>query len=340
MAENATIFAPARAPLTVAVLALPHCSILEVASVLDPMRAANRHLGREEFRWHVVSPDARPVPLTCGIELPAAGPLDRAEGADMLILIAGYRQWEVATPPLLADLARIAPRFACIAGVDAGPWVMARAGLLAGHRATVHWEDLEDFAAAHPSVTVVPDRWVIDRNRVTAGGAASAHDVMAQLIASRHGAALARQVTASFLTEVRPADEPQIAPQQRGTRLDPRVAAAVARMEADLEQPEPAARIARALGLSPRRLEGLFRDALGLTPAAYALSLRLQAARRLVVDTRHPMAEIALRTGFSSAATFSRAFHRQFGIAPSRLRTSSGYTVASVAAAVRKTVRR
>lgn len=320
MTVSATIFAPARAPLAIAVLVLPHASILEVASVLDPMRAANRHLGQDAFRWRVVSPDGRPVPLTCGIELPSSGPLSAAEGADALIVIAGYRQSEVATRPLLRDLSRMAPRLALIAGVDAGGWVMARAGLLDGHRATVHWEDLEDFAAAHSQVEVLPDRWVIDGARATAGGAAPAHDLMLHLIARRHGAALARQVAASFLTTARDGTDPQIAPARHNPRLDPRVAAAIARMEARIDTPEPAARTARAVGLSPRRLETLFRDALGLTPAAYGQSLRLQAARRMVTDTRHPLADIALRTGFSSQSALSRAFRAHFGTPPSALR--------------------
>lgn len=321
MTKSENIFAPSARPLSIAVLVLPHCSILEVASVLDPLRAANRHLGQDAYRWRVVSPDGHPVPLTCGIELPSSGPLSAAKGADALILIVGYRQSEVATKPLLRDLARMAPRFALIAGVDAGAWVMARAGLLDGHRATVHWEDLEDFASAHPNIDTVPDRWVIDRARASAGGAAPAHDLMLHLIAARHGAALARQVAASFLTTIRDGHEPQTAPApQPDPRLDPRIAAAITRMEARIDTPEPARETARAVGLSPRRLETLFRETLGLTPAAYAQSLRLQAARRLLTDTRHPLTEIALRTGFSGQSALSRAFRQHFGTPPSALR--------------------
>ena len=76
------------------------------------------------------------------------------------MVIAGFRQAEVATRPLIRTLRRMAPRFRAIGGIDAGAWVLARAGLLDGHRATVHWEDLEDLAAAHPEVEVVPDRYV------------------------------------------------------------------------------------------------------------------------------------------------------------------------------------
>ncbi|WP_323006116.1 GlxA family transcriptional regulator [Pseudorhodobacter sp.] len=318
MSKAATIFAPSPFPLTLAVLVLPQASILEVASTLDPMRSANRHLGTQAYRWRVLSPDGGPVPLTCGIELPASGTLEQAAGADVLVVIAGFKQAEVATRPLIAALRRAAPRFSAIGAIDAGPWVLARAGLLNGYRATVHWEDFEDLAAAHPEITVAPDRFVIDRNRFTAGGAAPAADLMLHLIAQRQGPALARQVAASFLTSQRDGSEPQM--QANRPRLDPRIAGAIARMEQRLDAPESMATLARNLGLSPRRLEMLFRETLNQSPAAYALGLRLAAARRLITDTHHSLAEVALRTGFSSQSTLSRAFQRQFGQSPSELR--------------------
>lgn len=320
MTKTAPIFAPSPDPLTLAMLVLPQSSILEVASTLDPLRSANRHLGREIYRWRVVSPDGRAVPLTCGIELPSHGPLAAAEGADALIIIAGFRQSEMATAALIRDISRMAPRFAAIGGIDAGSWVLARAGLLNNHKATVHWEDREDFSAAYPQVDVLPDRFVIDRNRFSAGGAAPAADLMLHLIRARHGPALALQVAASFITTAREGAEPQINLTKPHPRLDPRVAAAVARMEARLDAPETAAETAEAIGISPRRMEQLFRENLGLTPAAYAVTLRLQAARRMITDTHHPLAEVALRCGFSSASALSRAFSAKFGRAPSSLR--------------------
>ena len=318
MAYSEDIFRRSDAPLEVAALVLPRASILEVASVLDPMRNANRHLGRKGFRWRVVSPSGAPVPLTCGIELPALGPLAAAEGADVLIVIAGYNQSELATRPLISGLRRMAGRFRAVGAVDAGPWVLARAGLLDGHRATVHWEDLEDFAQAHPAIDVVPDRFVISRNRFTAGGASPAADLMLHLIGARGGAALAGQVTASFLYEAQDArpQRPGMLPPGR----DPRVAAALARMSAHLEEVLPLEAIARAEGLSLRRLEQLFRAGLGQGPGGAYLELRLQAARRMVIDTRHDMREVALRCGFADPTSFSRAFRRRFGGPPSRLR--------------------
>jgi transcriptional regulator GlxA family with amidase domain len=318
MAESEILFSRSAEALDIAFLVLPQASILEVASTLDPLRSANRHLGRPAFRWRVVSPDGRPVPLTCGLELPAAGGLAAAEGADVLIVIAGFRQSEVVTRQLLRDLGRMGPQFRALGGIDAGAWVLARAGLLDGRRATVHWEDLEDLAAAFPEIEVVPDRYVIAPGRWTAGGAAPALDLMLHLIRARHGAALALQVAGSFLTSPRGGAEPQATQPVPGR--DPRVAAAIARMEARIEAPEPTAATARAVGLTARRLEGLFRAELGMGPGAYGRDLRLQAARRLVIDTRHPLQVVALRTGFASQAALSRAFRQRFGASPSALR--------------------
>ena len=211
MAQTASIFAPSPDPLTIALLVLPQASILEVASTLDPLRSANRHLGHDAYRWRVVSPDGAAIPLTCGIELPSSGPLTSAS-ADALIVIAGYRQSEMATAPLIRDLSRMARHFKAMGGIDAGGWVLARAGLLNGHKATVHWEDLEDFATAHPDIDVQPNRYVIDKKRFTAGGAAPATDLMLHLIRARHGPALALQVAASFITTAREGSDPQITP--------------------------------------------------------------------------------------------------------------------------------
>ena len=325
MTKDANIFTRTHEPLDIALLVLPQASILEVAATLDPMRSANRHLGREAFRWRVVSPNGAAVPLTCGLELPSCGGLEAAIGADALVVIAGFRQAEVATRPLIAVLRRIASRFRMLGGIDAGPWVLARAGLLDGHRATVHWEDLEDLASAYPKIDVVPDRYVISGPRMTAGGAAPAADLMLRLIGARLGAPLAMQVASSFIYEAhRDGTAPQVAATRRGPgRSDLRVAAAVARMMARLDDPETIQVTACAVGVTQRRLEMLFRTELGMGPGAYGRNLRLQAARRLVVDTSHPLQEVALRCGFSSQAAFARAFRQHFGQSASAMRGSA-----------------
>ncbi len=303
------------------VLVMPQASLLTLGSVIDPLRAANRHLGRQAFRWRIVSVDGSPVALTCGIHLPADCALEQTQGAVLLVL-AGYGAPDMAQRGLLHDLRHAATRAEMMMTVDSGAWLLAGTGLLDGCRVTTHWEDLEDFAATFPEVTLVPDRYLITQTCASAAGAGPAQDLMLELIAARHGAALAMQVAGTFITSRRAGEESQLAAIASGRRSggDPRVAAAIARMEMLIDQPETAARTARAIGVPLRRLQRLFATEIGMGPGQYALELRLQAARRMVTDTRHPLAEVALRSGFSAQSALSRAFTTRFGKPPSALR--------------------
>ena len=88
-------------------------------------------------------------------------------------------------------------------------------------------------------------------------------------------------------------------------------------MEEALEKPLPAPQVARQAGCSIRQLERGFSRALSHTPHPYYLLLRLTEARRLIVRGGIKLAQVATRTGFNSAAAFSRAFRRQYDEAPS-----------------------
>jgi transcriptional regulator GlxA family with amidase domain len=92
-------------------------------------------------------------------------------------------------------------------------------------------------------------------------------------------------------------------------------------MEQRIDKPLSTAAIAARLGITSRTLEAIFRKAIGETPGSYYQRLRLNMARRLVADTRIPLTEVAARTGYGSAASFSRAFSSSFGASPGYLRS-------------------
>jgi AraC family transcriptional regulator, glycine betaine-responsive activator len=318
MIRNPMIFAPAETPLRVACLILPDASLLSFAATIDPMRAANRISGRILYEWVLVSPDGEPVRSTCGVSIPVAGALEDIGPHDVLIVIAGFHVLHHATSQLMVPLRRAAMRSRAIGGVEAGAWVLALAGLLDGRSATTHWEDLEDFAARFPDVQVRADRYVIDGRVFTTGGASPALDLMLHLIRCRQGAALALDVASVFIyEEVKASTDAQpLVSLGSLSRREPRVAKAIRLMEERIDAPPSIEAIARRVGVTPRTLETLFRKSVGTTPGAYFLTLRLNAARRLLVDARLSAAEIAVRTGFSSTSAFSRAFKARFGESP------------------------
>ncbi len=240
----------------------------------------------------------------------------------MLVVVAGFGTQNYATAARLAGLRRAARTARAVGGVEAGTWLVGRAGLLDGRAATTHWEDMEEFAAAFPAADVRPDRYVIDGPVFTSGGAAPTFDLMLHLIRTRLGMAVALDVASVFIYDQSRAatDAQPLVSLGRLDGYDPRLAQAIRLMEAHVDQPLTTAAIAKRTGITARTLEAIFGKSIGETPGAYYLRLRLNAARRLVVDTRVPLADIAARTGFSSASAFSRAFSRKFGKPPATVR--------------------
>lgn len=299
-------------PLDVAVLVLDESNTLSFAAAVDPLRAANRRAGRPLFRWHFYTPKGAPVHLTSG--LPVSGPpLSGLDRTDLLIVVASFEIDRQSPPRLLASLRRLAATGAPLAALDGGPWLLAKAGLLDGHAATIHWEDLDAFAARFPEIDTRPDRYVLSPGRATSGGAVPGIDMMLALVSERFGPALAIRTAAALLHDPAPAGRQSPAPARRTARRNPQVARALDLMETHIDEPLPIATIAQRLGISLRSLEIRFHRTLGQSPQQHYLDLRLGEAFRLACDTDDPVSAIAAATGFASQASFARAFRRAHG---------------------------
>ena len=321
--EKQSIFLPDRSPLRVTFLVFAGSSIMCVASAIDPLRAANRVSGETMFDYSLVSFDGFPPVTTSGMPVAVAGRFDPAQKTDVLVIVGGFGTRYEATPSLISGIQRVSRSARAVGGVEAGTWLLGHAGLLEGRAATTHWEDMEDFAAAFPGADVRPDRYVIDGPVFTTGGASPTFDLMLHLVRSRLGMAVALDVASVFIyDQARSATDAQpLVSLGRLEGYDPRLAQAIRLMEAHVDRPLTISAIARRTGVTARTLEIIFSKSIGETPGAYYLRLRLNAARRLVLDTQVRMAEIAARTGFASAASFSRAFSQAFGEAPARMRS-------------------
>ena len=208
-----------------------------------------------------------------------SGRFDPTAKTDMLVVIGGFGTRYAARRRCLQACAAWPARRAPVGGVEAGTWLVGRAGLLEGRAATTHWEDMEDFAAAFPGADVRPDRYVIDGPVFTSGGASPTFDLMLHLIRTRLGMAVALDVASVFIyDQARAATDAQpLVSLGRLDGYDPRLAQAIRLMEAHVDQPLTIAAIARRAGVTARTLESIFRKSIGETPGAYYLRLRLNA---------------------------------------------------------------
>jgi transcriptional regulator GlxA family with amidase domain len=320
-----TMNAEKQSAIEVVVVVLPESSIMSLASVLDPMRAANRVAGRPVFRWRLLSGDGQAVMLTCGIPIPVDGRFSLPLAGDLLLVIGGFNLDRHVGKRFLAALQECARHFDIVAGIESGCWLLGRSGLLNGRKATAHWEELEDFSQTFPALTVIGDRFVMDGKYWTSGGASPTFDMMLHLITERLGPALALDVASIFVYDQMhsPTDVQPFVSLGRIEARDPELAGAIRLMERTLERPMTVAALARRLAISSRKLELLFARGLSISPGAYYLRLRLQVSHRLVRDSGIPMRDIALRCGFDSLSAFSRAYRREYGASPLKMRSAN-----------------
>jgi transcriptional regulator GlxA family with amidase domain len=304
-------------PLRFDVLVQDQFSLMCLAAVVEPLRAANRVAVQPLYRWRVLSRDGKAAVSTSGLSIGVDGAFQPSDERDALFLIGSFNT-RVTDRALRADLRRAARGGAIMGAIEAGSWELARAGLLDGYAATTHWEDLDEFAASFPKVAVRQDRFVMDRKRWTAGGAAPALDMILTMLRQGHGLPLALNVASVFVyDQTLPGSTPQpVVSLGRLLGDDPILARAITLMQRHLEEPLSLQALAAKAGVLRRTLEMRFRAQLGQSPHAYYLDLRLSAAKRTLEQSVMSVAEVATAHGFGSASAFARAFRQRFKMSP------------------------
>lgn len=314
-------------PVELALVLIPGFALMSYAATVEPFRAANVLAGREAYRWRHVSLDGAPVAASNGAMFLVDQGLDAGVAAGIVIVFAGGDPRAIAAPGLSAWLRRQDRAGKLVAGVSAGPYLLARAGLLDGRRATIHWDHRDVFLHDFPQVAHEEALYVIDGRQVTCAGGMAGMDLAGELIRRTGGAdarALADRVGDWFIhPEPRPASRlqrPALAQRYRGA--SPRVLTALAAMEAHLGEPWSRAALADAGGTTIRQLERSFTREIGQGIAGHYLQLRLDRAAQLLRTTGLPVTEVALACGFSAPSHFSRSFRARFGVAPRRARAA------------------
>lgn len=301
---------------SVAVLLFPEFSNHCLANAVEPLRAANSFLMRDAYRWEYVTLDGLPVTSSSGLPVLPMRRLQDHPGGTFLFVASSYDVRLHATNDTASALKSAAKRFENVVGMDTGAWLMAHAGLLDGVQATIHWDELTAFSEAFVDVDTRAEKYLIEENLMTCGGAMTAFDLALELIGRRHGEACRLDVASLFLHQPDDAFQGRLRPQ----RASPLVQKALALMSANLETPLRIEALAAHVECSHRALGRAFQADLGAAPITVYKRLRLGAARRYAQQSTYSVTEIALRCGYKNAAAMTRAFVEQFGETPSAVR--------------------
>lgn len=297
--------------------------ILSLTLITEPLRVANRELGKRVWNWRVITANGGPVSSSSGIELQSIQLDD--QGADIVLLVSSYTPEKALAKPLLAWL-RTKERSGSLMGcVDTGAMIFAEAGLLTKAPAAVHFEALRGYREAYVDQMFADRLFDLSENRCSSAGGVATFDMTLALIEKFNDRDLSRRV-AEILT-YRPTEH--AGPQQRMLtetslmRLDHNLGRAVDLMLAHISDPLSIAEIGNQLNLPEWTLARLFQRYLRQTPSEYYRYLRLSQAKNLLQNSRYRISEVSRLCGYDNPESFARGYKKQFEETATQTRQNS-----------------
>lgn len=302
------------------VIVTPNFNLATTTGFIDPFRAANYLDGQQHFKWHFFSQDGGRCLASNNI-LVDTKPLQEAGQIvpDIIVISSSWSPEEFSSTSLIASVRKYARYGIPIVGIDTGAFIMAKAGLLDGKKATIHYEHTDTMLELFPETETTEDLFVFDGNCITCCGGLAVSDCALHIIVSTKGAKLANAAARYiFHPGLRPQNSHQIPTSTEPLGISPpdSVRRAIKIMEEHLEEPIKISEICKRINLSQRQLNRLFSKFIAKTPAIYYRDVRLDRARGLVTQTDMQLSEVAIASGFASQVHFSRAYRLRFGLPP------------------------
>ena len=305
---------------------LDNFTMLCFASAVESLRIANRMAGKPLYSWVLAGEGGQSVTCSNQTEFKLQSDLAEFSRDDVILVCGGINVQAATTKNVLNWLRRESRRGPVIGGLCTASYSLAKAGLLDGKKATIHWENQDSFAEEFEDVILTKSVFVVDGNRLTTAGGTSSIDLMLKIIADDHGEELANAVADQLIySSIRTDQDTQrlSVPTRIGVR-HPKLSAVIQMMEQNIEEPISPSILAQDVGMSTRQLERLFRRYLNRSPKRYYMELRLQKARNLLMQTDMSVINVALACGFASPSHFSKCYRSQYNTTPYRERGSHG----------------
>jgi transcriptional regulator GlxA family with amidase domain len=236
---------------------------------------------------------------------------------EILVIIGGPSSNAWNDTAFDAWLRRRAASGSTIGAIGSAVQTVARAGLLGRHRSALHPEILAGFKECHPDLSANSNLYSIDEKRFTCAGGSAVLDMMITLSARWYDKEVASQIANTMLhSDIRPPDTALCNLSTTTGQMPRRLKALLQLMENNIEFPLSISELADQSGVSPRQIQRLFHDYLGVVPITHYRGIRLDHARRLLRQTDMSITEIAFASGFANSSHFTRCFKEYFGVTP------------------------
>lgn len=299
-------------------------TLVSLSAAVSPLRMANRLTGSSLYHWHTISDQDEVRTSSDGIDVICNETLTSSatKAFDVIIVCGGVNIEKNTHPILLKWLRNMHQRGIALGAICTGSYVLAKAGLLDGHKCSVHWENVGQLREMFPRVQVSDRVFTLDRGRFTSTGGTASFDMILRFISAGHGEKLSAEIADQMIADrIRRENDKQRIPLRHllGNQSD-KLISTVELMEANIREPIPQKDLAQFVGLSERQLQRLFRKHLLCPPSRYYLQLRLARSRELLQQTSQSILEISSVCGFISPSHFSKSYKEHYGYSPSQER--------------------
>jgi transcriptional regulator GlxA family with amidase domain len=215
------------------------------------------------------------------------------------------------------------PEETTIATSCSSVFLLAATGLLDGRHVTTTWWLAHLFRRLYPAVRLDESRMLVrDGRYLTAGSTYSQLDLMLNVVAETHGAAVADLCARYLNIDERPSQARYMV-RTHSEHLDVTVIAAERWIDQNLGGPIEIGTVAREVGVSPRTLARRITAATGLTPLQFIQRRRLLYATHMLETTSSSIDEVAAAVGYKDATPLRKLIKREFGVTPTALRAKS-----------------
>ena len=296
-----------------------HVIIFAAVAVFE---VVNRTLGEARYDVRLLSEEGGVVRSSIGVMVHTE-PFD--EGPFDTLIVGG--EADVMSPSrALLEFVRKAPRISRrVASICVGAFTLAAGGVLDGRRATTHWAFAKELQKQFPNVKVEADRIFIEDDGVwTSAGMTASIDLMLAFVERDIGSEVSQAVAKKLVLHHRRAGgQSQLSALLQLEPKSDRIQKALSFARRNLHKRLAVEDLARAANLSGRQFTRAFMAETGQSPAKAIEKLRIEAARLLMEQGRHPIEVIARETGFADRERMRRAFLRAFGQPPLAIRRTA-----------------
>lgn len=209
-----------------------------------------------------------------------------------------------------------------IASFCTGAFLLAATGLLNHRPATTHLQAVNAFVKAFPDVKVQPKAVVTEEDNVyTSGGATSSFHLMLKLVENYCGREIAIRAAKYFAIDMDREQQSYFStflPQKH--HGDELVTMVEEKISKSFNTSNTIEQLLVEVPASRRNLVRRFKQATGITPIEYLQKTRIEAAKKMLEQSRRSILEVMLETGYNDLKSFRQLFKKTVGLSPKAYR--------------------